>query len=87
MIKLPKDKHGNEGWVVKAHKQHRCEGYRHSRVIEPGEHYYRAVAWPVTDANSGTTPWVIKLCRECISDGMAEAFDAALPKPHDSGRS
>ena len=84
MIKLPKDKHNNEGWVVKARKPHRCEGYRHDgRFIERGDHYYRAIAWPGDDANGGSVPWVLKLCRECISDDMKVAFDAAIQKALD----
>jgi hypothetical protein len=83
MIKLPKDKYGNEGWVVKARKPHRCEGYRHEyKHIKPGEHYYRTIAWPGSDGNyDGPGPWVLKLCRECVAENnaeMAAEFDAAV---------
>lgn len=80
MIKLPKDKHGNEGWVVKARTQHWCESRKYGceRLIEPGRHYYRGIAWPSHDANGGTAPWVMKICRACMPEALTDAFDAAI---------
>ncbi|RZU64899.1 hypothetical protein EV379_1210 [Microterricola gilva] len=84
MIKLPKDKYGNEGWVVKARQIHWCEArnYGCTKQIKPGEQYYRAVCWPGHDANGGSVPWILKICRGCLNEEMQAAFDAALPKPN-----
>jgi hypothetical protein len=81
VIKLPKDKYGNEGWLVKARKSHTCEGYRHTgRHIFPGDFYNRAICWPNNDANGTNVPWVLKLCRGCLHEEMQTMFDAAIPK-------
>lgn len=80
MIKLPKDKYGNEGWAVKAVKAHRCESNRYGcvRIIEPGIFYYRAVMFP-GEFHDGPAPWVMKICRECLYEDMQAAFDALVP--------
>ena len=49
---------------VKARKSHWCEEYAAVHRIEPGEVYVRLVAFPDGDVNTGTTPWVLKLCAE-----------------------
>jgi hypothetical protein len=84
VIKLPPDRYGNEGWVVKARKSHRCafRNYGCEGSIEPGSFYYRAVSWPGSDANGGSTPWVMKICRSCLHEEMGRAFDAIVsPRP------
>lgn len=80
MIRLTTDRYDNEGWAVKARKSHWCEGYRHgSRAqIMPGQYYYRAVSWPGSDANGGTTPWIMKLCRDCMPEAMRAEFDSVV---------
>lgn len=88
MIKLPKDRYGNEGWVVKARRHHYCESstYRCDRSIKPGDHYYRAIAWSRTEVNEGPAPWVMKICRGCLNEEQQAAFDALLkhdPEPTD----
>lgn len=86
MIKMPKDQHGNEGWLVKARKFHRCESHRcECKHIEPGDYYYRAVAWPGDEVNGGTTPWIIKICRACLYEPLLAKFDALVPQPHENG--
>lgn len=47
---------------VVARKRHTCEEYADTHPIEPGETYVRAVAFPDGDVNTGTAPWVMKLC-------------------------
>jgi hypothetical protein len=84
MRKLPADKHGNEGWAVKARKPHRCESRNTGcpLIIEPGEHYYRGIVWPSSDFYEGTVPWVMKICRACLHDEMRADFDAIVsPSP------
>lgn len=80
MIKLPRDRHGNEGWIVRARKQHRCQmGWSHRdclKTIEPGTNYYRAIAWPGHVANEGPAPWVMRICRKCINDEQRQHFEA-----------
>lgn len=82
MLKIPTDKHGNNGWAVKARLQHRCEAnwtYRNClKLITPGTHYYRAIAWPGDDANGGTTPWVMRICRNCLNDEQRAVFDEVI---------
>ena len=79
MIKLPGDRHGNEGWAVKARKPHRCEMRNYGcEGITAGLPYYRAVAWPRTDVNNGSAPWILRICRDCLSDERRMQFDAAL---------
>lgn len=79
MIKLADDKHGNVGWAVMARKSHRCEVRNEGcSGIIPGSPYYRAIAWPGTDVNNGHVPWVMKICRDCLSDERRLQFDAAL---------
>lgn len=77
MLKLPNDKHGNEGWAVRARKAHRCEWHGAGcRGIAPGDWYYRAVAWPRTDVNNGSVPWIMRLCRDCLpTDERRAVFD------------
>lgn len=91
MIKLPNDKYGNEGWVVKARKPFWCDMGNSAcgGSIQAGEHYYRAIAWPHSDGGNGRTPWVLRLCRDCLHDEMREHFDAVVaskstsPEPTD----
>jgi hypothetical protein len=86
VIKIPTDRYGNKGWVVKARKAHWCGGLHH-RLIEPGEHYYRGVAFPDGDVNTGSAPWVLKMCRECVSQHdpeRAAAFEEAVRKSNGS---
>ncbi|MEV4738529.1 MULTISPECIES: hypothetical protein [unclassified Microbacterium] len=79
MVKLPKDRHGNEGWAVKARKPHRCEWHGYDcEGIEAGDWYYRAVAWPRTDANNGNVPWILLLCRGCLHDERRAQFDEVV---------
>jgi hypothetical protein len=47
---------------VVARKRHWCEEYADNHRIEPGETYVRSVAFPDGDINTGTRPWVLKLC-------------------------
>lgn len=76
MRKLPKDQHQNEGWAVRARKPHRCEVRNDGcRGISVGQWYYRAVAWPRTDINNGSVPWIMLICRECLSDERRTVFD------------
>jgi hypothetical protein len=49
---------------VVARKWHWCEEYRDPHKIEPGETYARLVAFPDGDTNTGTKPWVMRLCVE-----------------------
>lgn len=83
MIKLPDDQYENVGWAVKARKLHRCEVRNDGcQGIRPGEHYYRAIAWPGSDANdAGSAPWVMHICRGCLPDARREQFDAVLNTP------
>ena len=77
MKKLAPDAHGNEGWSVKARKFHRCEVRDDGCVgIRSGEHYYRAVAWPRSDVNPGSVPWIMRICRSCLRDQRRAQFDA-----------
>jgi len=80
MIKLERDRYGNDGSVVRARTTHYCEGYRcNQRAINAGEFYYRAVAFPGSEVvEKGNPPWVMKLCRDCLNDPMLERFDAAV---------
>jgi hypothetical protein len=83
VIKLPKDRHGNKGWVVKARKPHRCESgdYGCPRIIEAGTHYYRAIVFP-GELHDGPGPWTMKICRSCLHEEMRRAFDAIVfPQP------
>lgn len=83
MIKLPRDRFGNEGWVVKARKAHRCEGDTTGCVgiIEPGTNYYRAIMFP-GEFHDGPGPWVMRICRACLHEEMGRAFDAIVsPQP------
>lgn len=50
--------------AVLARKRHWCEEYAEAHRIEPGDTYVRLVAFPDGDINTGTTPWVMKLCAE-----------------------
>lgn len=76
MRKLPKDQYENEGWAVKARKPHRCEWRGDGcRGIAAGDWYYRAVAWPRTDANNGSVPWIMLLCRSCLPYERRGVFD------------
>jgi hypothetical protein len=84
VIKLPADRHGNEGWVVKARKPHRCAMNNTGcmRIIEPGSFYYRAIVWPSSDFYEGRAPWVMKICRACLHEEMRRSFDAIVsPQP------
>lgn len=76
MIKIPKDRYGNEGWAVRARKAFRCADCR--REVQPGECYYRAVAWPRTDINEGSVPWVLRLCVGCLHEDHRARFDAIV---------
>lgn len=78
MIRVPTDKHGNTGWVVRARKAHRCEARNTGCVglIQPGAQYYRAVAFPDDDVNAGSTPWVMRICRACLHDEHRALFDS-----------
>lgn len=49
---------------VVARKRHWCEEYGDVHRIEPGETYVRCVAFPDGDVNTGTQPWVLKICVE-----------------------
>lgn len=79
MIKLPDERYGNGGWVVKARKPHYCDGYRHTgdRDIERGDFYCRVAVWP-GDVNTSKVPQIIKLCRDCLDDTKGAAFDVAV---------
>ena len=80
MIKLPPDKYGNEGWVVKARKAHRCalDNTGCLRIIEPGTNYYRAIMFP-GEFHEGPAPWVMKICRACLHEEMRAVFDGLVP--------
>ena len=57
--------------TVVARKRHWCEEYASHHRIEPGDTYVRAVAFPDGDINTGTTPWVMRLCAQhYIADGL-----------------
>lgn len=49
---------------VVARKRHWCEEYAAVHRIEPGETYVRLVAFPDGDVNTGTQPWVMRLCAD-----------------------
>lgn len=50
--------------LVTARKDHYCDDYpRCTDGIKAGEPYLRCVAFPGHDANGGTKPWVMNLCR------------------------
>ncbi|WP_347975674.1 hypothetical protein [Microbacterium sp. ProA8] len=79
MIRLPDDKYDNVGWAVVARKFHRCEVRNDGcRGMLAGTPYYRAIAWPGSDANGGRAPWVMRICRDCLHDERRLQFDAAL---------
>lgn len=48
--------------LVKARKAHRCEEYGDGHLIRPGDDYVRCVAFPDGDVNTGTQPWVLRIC-------------------------
>lgn len=76
MRKLPGDKYGNIGWSVMARKPHRCEVRNDGcQGILAETPYYRAIAWPRTDVNNGRVPWVMKICRDCLTDERRLQFD------------
>ncbi|CAD5999066.1 hypothetical protein [Agreia sp. COWG] len=77
MIKIPADRYGNTGWAVKARKAFRCEIYP-SRDIQPGEYYYRAMAWPGSDVNPDKGFMVMRICRDCLNDEHRMQFDVAV---------
>lgn len=53
-------------WTVTARRERRCENYPPCyHLIQPGEDYARHVAFPGHEANGGTVPWVLCLCRGC----------------------
>ena len=61
-------------YLVRARKVRRCEGFRCTHQIEPGEDYVRAVCFPGHDANDGTRPWVLHICVTCATE-----FGGPLP--------
>jgi hypothetical protein len=79
VIRLP-DNYDNVGWVVVAREFHRCEVRNDGcHGILAGTPYYRAIAWPGSDANnSGKAPWIMRICRDCLTDQRRLQFDAAL---------
>lgn len=84
MIKLPTDRYGNYGSAVKARRTYRCDSYSHeacTRWVDPGEHYYRLVVFP-GDVNPTTRPWIMRICRSCISSDVAPAFAEAIDSLH-----
>jgi hypothetical protein len=81
MIKLERDQYGNDGSLVRAAKAHRCEAHGGVKVIQPGEFYYRAVAFPGSDiVDSNDPPWVLRICRDCLHEPMLSRFDEAVAK-------
>lgn len=62
--------------TVTARKMRACEGHRCVRVIQPGEDYVRAVAFPGHDANGSDRPWVMRVCLGCYFE-----YDQAKPMP------
>lgn len=77
MIRVPTDKHGNVGWVVRANKPHRCEMRNAGCTgIAKGDRYYRAMAWPNSDVNHSEQPWVLRVCRACLHDEHRALFDS-----------
>lgn len=77
MIKITTDRYGNKGWAVKARKLHYCEATNRDCLgaIQPGTFYFRAIAFPDGDINCGTTPWVMKICRNCLNEYQKPEFD------------
>lgn len=51
--------------TVVARKPFTCETDRCDTEIQPGEAYVRHVAFPGSDVNGGTTPWVLRICVAC----------------------
>ena len=47
-----------------ARKRYRCEDYRSTHFIEPGQQHVRAVCFP-GDVNSSDRPWVMRVCVPC----------------------
>lgn len=62
--------------AVRARKRHWCDEYAEAHPIEPGEVYARLVAFPDGDVNTGTTPWVLKICATHFTQ-----YGRTMPEP------
>lgn len=50
--------------TITARRSRRCDDYPCHVEIQPGEDYVRSVTFPRHEANGGTTPWVLNICKD-----------------------